>query len=227
MASLFRSNPESGNILIYILGAVFLLGALTIMVKGSSAPGGGIDEEALIIRVSEVQNYGRELEQAISYVFQNGHSEADIRFAHPDADSAYGMITDLPTRQIFSRDGGGAIYREPPNGIQTTPTDWVFNGDNNVPQIGSNNNDLLALLPNVTENFCISLNDITDIENPSNTPPQDPDAFSITTLFTGSFTGSNALGTAALNGSRLEGCLEGSGTPPAGTYYYYRVLLPR
>ena len=81
MASPFCSNSQSGNILIYILGAVFLLGALTIMVKGSSAPGGGIDEEALIIRVSEVQNYGRELEQAVSYIFQNGHSEADIRLS--------------------------------------------------------------------------------------------------------------------------------------------------
>lgn len=223
-------NPrytESGNILIYILGAIFLIGALTIMVKGSSTPGAGIDEEALMIRVSEVQDYGRELENAVSYVFQNGHSEADIRFAHPTAASAYGTITDIPTRQIFNVNGGGATYRTPPTGVQSTATNWVFNATNNVPQVGSNNNDLLAILPNVTEAFCLLINEISDINNPSDAPPQDPDNFDVTTIFAGDYSGAEELGTAALNGAKMEGCLEGGGTPAADTYHYYRVLLPR
>jgi len=227
MSSSLSRPSESGNILIYILGAIFLIGALTLMVKGSSTPGAGIDEESLIIKVSEVQDYGRELETAISYIFQNGHSEADIRFAHPDGDSAYGTITDTPTRQVFSRDGGGATFRAPPTGIQATPTDWTFNATNNAPQIGSDNNDLIAFLPNVIEGFCILVNENSNIENPSDTPPQDPNNFDATTIFTGTYTGTNDLGTDALNGLKMEGCLEGSGTPPTGTYHYYRVLLPR
>jgi hypothetical protein len=230
-----KSNKnEAGNILIYILGAIFLLGLLVITSKGSITPGAGIDQETLLIRVSEVQNYGKELERAVAYVLANGHSETDIRFSHPDADSAYGDITNDPTRQVFSREGGGAVYRASPNGVQTTPTDWMFNGANRVDQVGSNTvdekgADLIAILQNVSLGFCLSVNDKNSITNPSNTPPQDETSVEITTPFTGAFTSTHVIGD---SGSlylpqHLEGCFEGDTNPPAGTYHYYRVLLAR
>jgi len=232
-------HPESGNILIYILGAIFLIGALTLMVKGSSTPGSGISEEALIIKVSEVQDYGRELETAISYIFQNGHSESDIRFAHPDADSAYGVITDTPTRQVFSRDGGGATYRDPPKNIQTTPTDWYFTGRNSVEGVGVNDNisqgnlvsaDLVAMLNNVTKDFCLLINEKNDIENTGGNPPKDVNEIQLTLPFTGSYAETFTIGGSSgtlETFAKLEGCVEGDSNPPAGTYHYYRVLLPR
>lgn len=239
MRVLSSRQNESGNILVYILGAIFLLGILTAMVRGSNTPGSGIDEEELIIRASEIQQYGQELERAVSYIFQNGHSEADIRFAHPEADSAYGVITDIPTRQVFHRDGGGATYREAPNGIQTTPTDWYFTGRNSVEGIGINDNggqgnlrsaDLVAMLNFVTKDFCLLINERNSIENPSGNPPKDSFSMELTLPFTGSyaetFTIGGSAGTFETFG-KLEGCVEGDSIPPAGTYHYYRVLLPR
>lgn len=228
-----RNKNESGNILIYILGAIFLLGLLVVISKGSVTPGAGIDHETLMIRVSEVQDYGQELEQAVAYVLMNGHSEVDIRFAHPDADSAYGDITDTPTRQVFSRDGGGARYREPPEGIQVTPTNWLFSGTNTVQNVGTDCGayrcaELMALLPNVTESFCLALNQKNDIAPISNAPPQTDAGINITGAFAGVYNGANQIGDAAGSfNSKLEGCTEGAGTPPAGTYHYYRVLLAR
>ncbi len=232
-------NTQSGNILVYILGAVFLLGVLTVMVRGSSTPGGGIDEEALIIRVSEVQEYGQELERAVSYIFQNGHSEADIRFAHPDANPAYGVITDIPTRQVFHRDGGGATYREPPNGVQAILTPWYFTGRNSVDGIGTNDNsgqgnlrsaDLTAVLSNVSKSFCILINEKNSIENTGGNPPKDVNEIELNLPFNGSyaetFTIGGSAGTLETFG-KLEGCVEGDNTPPVGTFHYYRVLLPR
>lgn len=234
----FRQN-EAGNILVYILGAIFLLGLLVVVVKGSSTPGAGIDQEQLLIRIAEVQEYGNELEQAVAWVLRNGHSEADIRFAHPDADSAYGDITDTPTRQIFHRDGGGATYREQPSGIQTTATPWVFNGSNVVGTIGSGSGaqdkktDLIAILSNVSESFCLNINQKNDALTSSGANPQDCGAIEITNKFDGNFSFNNEIfdgsgcGGAELLAQELEGCIEGGGTPPAGTYHYYRVLLPR
>lgn len=228
MESLNERTSESGNILIYILGAIVLLGLLVVISKGSVTPGAGIDAEQLMIRVSEVQDYGQELEQAVAYVLSNGHSEVDIRFAHPDADSAYGDITDIPSRQVFSRDGGGARYRQAPDGVQTIATQWVFNAENAAPQSGSSDADLITMLPNVSEDFCLKLNTLNGIDNPSNIPPQDPDNFDITTFFAGSYnTSPEILGDVTLNANKNEGCLEGSGTPPDNTYHYYRVLLAR
>jgi len=229
------NKQEAGNILIYILGAIFLLGILVVVVKGSSTPGSNIDRESLLIRVAEVQAYGQELERAVAYVMRNGHSEADIRFAHPDADPAYGDITDTPTRQVFAREGGGARYREPPSDIQTTPTptDWIFNGRNRIPSVGTDTatvgtTELIALLSNVTKDFCILINNKNDIENPLGNPPQDVGNIAYT-IFNGAYAlnAGSVIGSLSINPFKLEGCLEGGGDPPTGTYHYYRVLLAR
>lgn len=229
-------SNESGNVLIYILGAIFLLGMLVVMVKGSSTPGANIDKETLMIRVSEVQQYGQELERAVAYIMRNGHSEADIRFAHPDADSAYGDITDTPTRQVFATTGGAAKYRAPPNGIQVTPTDWLFNAENIVTGSGSADAcaatscvDLIALLMDVTKDFCLSINNKNDIENIADAPPQDVGDIAYSTAFIGAYTNTQSIkddATLYLS-SHNEGCFEGDIDPASGTYHYYRVLLAR
>ncbi len=230
-----KTKPtEAGNILIYILGAIFLLGLLVVMVKGSSTPGSNIDRESLLIQVAEVQQYGQELERAVAYIMRNGHSEADIRFAHPDADSAYGDITDIPTRQVFATTGGAAKYRPPPNDIQTTPTNWFFSGENRVSDVGTddtNNSsaDLIAVLQNVSAAFCVLINDKNNITNPSDTPPQDDSTVELTTEFAGAYNATQLIedSGALFFNSKLEGCFEGGGTPATGTYHYYRVLLAR
>ena len=224
-------SSESGNILIYILGAIFLLGLLIVIVKGSSTPGSNIDKESLLIRVSEVQQYGEELERAVAYVMRNGHSEADIRFAHPDADSAYGDITDIPSRQIFSRDGGGAKYREAPSDVQTTPTDWSFNGRSAVMFVGTNlgGADLIAFLPYVSKDFCLLLNDKAGVINPLGDPPQDVNQVRLYHPFDGVFNFNTSIRDDATDQliGKLEGCFEGDVDPLAGTYHYYRVLMAR
>lgn len=232
--ALIKTNNESGNILVYILGAIFLLGMLVVMVKGSSTPGSGIDQEQLMIRVNEIQQYGNELERGIAYILRNGHSEADIRFAHPDASSAYGDITDTPSRQLFDRQGGAATYRPPPNGIQTTATDWLFTGANRVGDVGTNaasatSADLIALLQNVTQGFCLRMNEKNSITNPSDAPPQDEDDAEIATPFVGTFANTQLIedSGAIYLSTKLEGCFEGDNDPASGTYHYYRVLLPR
>lgn len=228
-----RKN-ESGNILIYILGAIFLLGLLVVLIRGSSGGGGNIDEETLIIRAAEVQEYGAELESAVALILTNGFSESDIRFAHPDANAAYGVITDTPERQVFSRSGGGATFRAPPSGIQSAVTPWIFNARNRVHFIGTENPgnnsnvDLIALLPYVTQDFCILLNDRVGVTNPAGIPPQDATTAEITVTFDGTYTLQNNIAAPgdALRG-KPEGCFEGGGTPATGTYHYYRVLHAR
>lgn len=129
-------------------------------------------------------------------VMQNGYSETDLRFAHPNAASAYGDITDDPGRQIFDKTGGGATFRAPPSGIQPSVTPWVFSGADMVNQVGTTCStpgpgcaELLAILPNVTKNFCLALNRSNFIDNPSGNPPEADGTVDVTSLFTGTFTG--------------------------------------
>jgi hypothetical protein len=80
----------------------------------------------------------------------------------------------------------------------------------------------------VSVGFCNLVNDKNDITDSSGPPPTDTGNATITTEFTGTFTATTQIYDAGpvLSGKK-EGCFEGGGTPAAGTYHYYRVLMGR
>lgn len=164
-----NANTQNGNILFIILLAIGLMAALTAAIQQTSRPdGANIDQESLVIRTSEVQRYASELERAVMFIIGNGISESDIRFAHPQASSDYGDLSadGDPSDQVFHKDGGGASYRSPPSGINDGSA-WEFYGGTAIPGAGSNKADLVAVLPNVTDEFCQRVN---DLNNQSGTP---------------------------------------------------------
>lgn len=156
-----KRPSENGNILFIILIAIVLIGMLTAAIQSTSRPGGAnIDKETLIIRASEVQRYASELERAVNYIMQDGKSESDIRFSHPDAHSDYGDLSaDVdPTDQVFHVAGGGANYRAAPAGINDGSA-WEFYAGTHLPGMGTaTRTELIAVLPNVTQAFCDKIN---------------------------------------------------------------------
>lgn len=225
-----KKNSQAGNILIYIIGAIFLIGILTIMMKGSSTPGTGIDRETLILKAQKVRDYGAELERGVSYILRNGHSETEISFAHPNHSSTYGTYGTTPTAELFHPDGGGVEWRDNDTDIQTADTDWIFTGVNEVDGVGStcassSCSDLLALLPNISSDLCIYLNDESGVTNPSGTPPENAAAQG-ETFFAGSFGYSDVVNDSGNNLQyKPEGCFLENGSTT--DYYYYKVLLAR
>lgn len=155
---------QSGNVLFIILIAIVLIGLLTAAIQFTGrSDGNNIDKETLIIHASEVQRYASELERAVNYIMESGQSESALRFAHPDAPSDYGDLTaDPDTRdQVFASDGGGAAYREPPEGVNDG-SPWEFYGGTHVPGMGTGRAELVAVLPNVTEEFCTRINALSN-----------------------------------------------------------------
>lgn len=152
------SSAERGNILFMILIAVVLIGLLTsVIMRGGSTENSNIDEETLAIRATEVQRAAAEFERAVLFILSSNKSENDLRFAHPQAHSDYGDITDDPARQVFSPQGGGAAYRKAPEGINDG-SNWEFYGSDDIPSVGTGRADLVAVLPNVTQQFCNRIN---------------------------------------------------------------------
>jgi hypothetical protein len=152
------SRPEGGNVLFIILLAVMLIGLLSAAILSTNdSQNANIDPETLAIKASQVQSYAAELERGVKYILQNGQSEADLRFAHPDAPSSYGSISTSPATQLFNKSGGGAGYQQPPAGVNDGSR-WEFYGGTAVPGAGTSAADLVAVLPNVTESFCQKIN---------------------------------------------------------------------
>lgn len=162
-----RSN-ESGNVIFFILLAIVLIGLVTAAIRSTGGEGANIDKETLIIRSSEIKQYAQELERGVRYIIQNGASEEDIRFAHPDANADYGDINTDTKYQLFHRAGGGASYRMPAGDIQVGGVQaWEFYGHTHAPYIGSNTSpaaDLIAVLPDITKQLCDKLNEMNGFD---------------------------------------------------------------
>ena len=221
---------ESGNVLIIILLAVALIGALTAAMQGTAQQSAHIDKETLILRVSEVQRYASELERGVNYIMQNGHSENDLRFAYPNAHSDYGDLSaDSDTSdQIFDRLGGAAHYGTPPKNINDGST-WEFYGHTALPQVGSNAADLIVVLPNVTQSFCERVNSIIGYDDTSQ--PTDSSIcinggasqrFDDTTQFDSS---PNTVADATFSiKPSMQGCVQCTND---NSYHFFHVLMAR
>lgn len=224
---------ESGNVLFMILIAVALIALLTAAISGGDTQNKNIDNETLVLRTSEVQRYAKELEQAVQIITRNAAvSETDFRFAHPEAPSDYGTITDTPSLQIFSPEGGAATYRAPPADINDGSA-WEFYGTTAVPGIGTSRADLVAVLPNVTAAFCTRLNTLVG----QSAAPQDTSAC-IYTGATGRFNASTQYSSSpnTMNESSFAQDTTISAAKPApqacvqcsdSSYHFYTVIFPR
>lgn len=223
-----KKHSQSGNILFIILIAIILVGALTVAIQGTSSTAGNITRETLILRISEAQRFGGELERGIRYILHDGKSEGDIRFSHPKADDDYGdfdATTDKSTH-VFAKDGGGVLYRSPPLAINDG-SPWEFYGTTALPYIGSDEAELIAVLPNVTDAFCDAVNTHVGLtQRPQDTGTclsgNDADRFSDSTQF------SARPNTPDINTFSITPTLHACITCTSDqTSHYYYVLIAR
>lgn len=217
---------QRGNVLFIILIAIALVAALTLAIRGLNSSSGDIDKETLAIRASEVQRYMSELEQAVRQVLTNGYSENDIRFAHSGAHADYGNLFSDSDKgdQVFHARGGAASYRVPFRGINDSSS-WEFYGHTALPGVGSDRADLVAVLPNVTAEFCNIVNQsVGYMSAPTDSgvclKGSDSDRFDDGTQFSGS---PNTVNSASFSiKPSVRGCI----TCGDSRHYFY-VLLAR
>jgi hypothetical protein len=220
---------DSGNVLFFILLAIVLIGAVTAAIQsGNTGQSASVEKESLSISLSSVKQYAGTLERGVRLIIDNGISESDLRFAHPDAPADYGDMTVNPTHQIFQQSGGAVDYQLPPSGINDG-SPWEFYGTTALPQVGSDKADLVAVLPKVTEEFCRKVN----AENGFNAATQPSDSGAC--LYggsTGRFNNANQFDDSAPNTvteasfsvkPSTEACVQCS----SGEYHFYHVLMAR
>lgn len=222
-------TEESGNVLVIILLAIVLIGALTAAIQSTSQHGANIDRETLTLRATELQQQTTEFERGITFIMQNGFSENDIRFAHPDAHADYGDLSADTDKsdQLFAREGGGAYYRTPPDDVNDGSA-WEFYGNTAFPDVGSSSAELIAILPNVTQEFCLKINEVIGYDA---TQPTD----TVTCLYDGAVSRFDAVTQFASSPNTvdpatfsvkpsMQACLQCSSD---SSYHFYHVLMAR
>lgn len=221
-----NNQTQQGNVIFFILIAVALFAALNYALMRGDGGVHNIDNERHIILSTEVIQYGAELSQAVKIVLNNNLSESDLSFAHANASSNYGDAGALPTNtQIFSVSGGQAEYRLPSSDISSAAT-WEFYGESAMPQVGSLNADLIAVLPDVTKPFCDVFNGQQGLDISGTYPEDTATCFKAADAdrFVGSFNGTpNTLDTSTFSLMPTQSACVQCGTD----YHIYMVIYAR
>ncbi len=235
------TTNEHGNIVIFILIAVFLFGALAYTFTRSARDGtNNISKQQAKIAAQEILNYARLVEGAVNRVRRNGCSESEISFENAVI-SGYSN-TDAPddsSCHIFELEGGKISYSSPPNNIDplnlfSSPwTHYNFFGDADFIGIGTNgilesNSELYMLVALTSEEVCIQINNTLNLSLATN-PPEDGGVALITNLFTGSFLVPATVMGDEVSSAPLENVTSAcyADSDQAGVYGFYHILLAR
>lgn len=233
-------NPsESGNILWFLLIGIVLIGLLTALVsRGTSSVDQSGDVEQMRIVAGQILQTAKSFAAAADNMKLNGISESDISFQNSDTAVDYtNPKCATVSCRMFESGGAGLAYTPPPaNAVTTANTEWIFTGSNNVgttagpvgTTAAGSGNDLIMMLPNLTEGVCRQINRLLEVNAPSYDPPVDSGvAFD---PFIGDYDPSTPVKILEGNATNMElnsqsaGCFYDSAT--AG-YYFYQVLVER
>lgn len=232
---------QSGNALIFILIAVFLLGGLTVLLTrtGNETETTG-DREKLSLEVSKLLRYTNSIQTAIEQMRLRGVSENEISFANtiyqqcnntPIQGPGHNNRCTRPECEIFHVRGGAITPIDTPEALKLGGTcAWWKSGAmaldlKRVVNIGSAaGNELLLEVSSLSKDACLEINRRLGIAPISGEPPSDDDSggaqFAGTYTLNGPQIGDEA---AALVG-RKSFCLR---RPGDGAYNFYTVLIAK
>ena len=241
-----RVRAESGNVLIFVLIAIALLGGLTALLSrsGSSTNETG-DYEQTSIAVSDMLRYVNGLERAVDQLRQRGCSENQLSFQYDaDSDGDYNDTGETPNYHntnapadlschIFHQNGGGQTWEDSPSGTDLNYRIISTSLINQVPDptVSAGNNELLIYVGGFDLEACNEINRQAD-KSLSTPPTHNGSSFLGTTVFTGSLgSGGSALdcndGTGDCIGIKTA-CLNTNSTNAhEEPYIFYHVLLAR
>ncbi len=237
------SRQESGNALWFILMAIVLLAALTIVISrsGSSVNQSG-DVERERIAASDMMRTAKGIEQTVRQMQIRGLGESQISFDTSALSGYTNPNCDNSGCKVYDKAGGGLTYSTPKplwldKGFSSVSGygEWVFTHDNCIAGVGSGtsscgtgNVDILIALPGIRKGICTQINRMLDLPAGDNLPVESigltPWIGTISSTHT-VLVGDNADGTALERAS--AGCYKITGGSWDGAYVFYQTLFER
>lgn len=155
-----RAKTQNGNALIYIILALALLAALTMVI----AQQGDQDNDDLSYETKEVLTtkviaYTGSAKNVIDQMVMSGTNSANLVFSHPNSPS----FDNAPyADKVFHPQGGGLSYQIADTSIfpaTTVPASgWYINGETNIEWTPSSENDVMLVAYGISQSICENLN---------------------------------------------------------------------
>lgn len=245
-------NRSAGNVILFILLAVALFGALAYtFMRGSEGGQGNMTQQQAKVAAQEILDYAKNVETTVNRLRARGCSENQLSFDYDIPATTGYENSNAPADyscHVFHQNGGKLTHRSPlPAWLdqsKTSQSDFgalIVTGKSCVYGIGTNkgqcaanvitsDQELLLIVPYVRKEVCDEINKMMNSAEADGSASQDAsNSWAIGTYhFTGSFMDVSQIGdnTSPL-ANKYHACYEGDVNPPSGTYHVYNVLIAR
>lgn len=156
---------QSGNILLFILIAILLIGLLTIsLTRSNNSTNETGSYELQQITISNFLRYAKDIEIGIKMLQSRGCGENEISFDNPVEDGYENLeAPDDYSCHIFEPEGAGIEWQEPDRKISRRP--YAIYGDHVIHGVGSTdipfintNADLILVMTDISNSLCENIN---------------------------------------------------------------------
>ena len=171
-----------GNALFLILIAVALFAALSYAVTHTGRGSGTTARETQLLTISQAMQTAAAVEQAVVRLRIGGCNDTQISFAYDsNGDGAVTAADDYHNPSspadgschVFGPNGSGMSFPDIPPNVNTGAK-WVFSSNrslshNNDMGYGADSNELVMMLPDVDDDFCLAFNKYMQTSAPLHT----------------------------------------------------------
>lgn len=231
-------SREKGSVLVYILIAVALLGALSFAVsKGQRGSASTLTIQQAKLAANEIIDYGNAVAKAVQKLKLRGCTDTQISFENPISAANY-TNPSAPTDKhcdVFNLAGGGLNFTTLDKNVAgenagSPYVDFSFVAANEIEKVGTDCGTAicseLLIYALVKENICQQINILLGISGISGAIPVDSDMGG--TVFTGPFSYVATIGdegTSSVLAGKTAGCFYEADVTP--NYTFYQVLIAR
>jgi len=158
-------QKQSGNVLLFVLIAILLIGLLTIsLTRSSNNTNETGSYEQNVIVLNQIMRYAKNIENAITQLLARGCSENELSFEN-NVVAGY-TNANAPADNschLFEPEGAGLTWETPPATVTALPYE-IF-GETTIHGVGTtdsplvaSNADLVIYLPDIPVNLCTIIN---------------------------------------------------------------------
>lgn len=232
MKKLKYHSSQSGSSLLIILVAVALFAALSYVISQQSNSSSSLSNEKIRLIASDIIDMGNKLSDSTARLRLRQISNTKISFENSNVAGYTNAACTTDLCKIFTFDGGGKDWETPTPDVNGG-VDWGYTGDVAIKNIGSDDADLVAILPELSLDICNRINTLIGIYGAGGTPTV------LAAVTANKFTGAYAGVPVSITGVDIDGqksaCIQitaangtaFTGAPLANTYVFYQVLEAR
>lgn len=232
-ATCAQARPhERGNAMIYILIAIVLFAALSLILarQSDNSETGAMNTERTEIAATQILQTSMQIKQGIDQMMYSGSKAAQLDFTTPDQEPAFSTPPDH--HKVFHPAGGGVIINPlPAQAIHqvsnTPPARWYVGRVINVEWTNSTAEEIIITAHQISEPVCRALNKRLLGDPTPLAATQNPRALLIQASVYGGMAPATWLNTHCPSCvDKISGCMVGpSEVPGEDIYSFYAIAV--